>query len=83
MHSWVPQQFYYFAFSSDSLASSIISGMASIVDSLVAPLSLLNALIAAITLEKGAELRENYEALEEIWDQYEVYDKFEETSENV
>lgn len=59
------------------------SGMASIVDSLVAPLSLLNALIAAITLEKGAELRENYEALEQIWDQYEVYDKFEETSDNV
>ncbi len=58
------------------------SGMASIVDSLVAPLSLMNALIAAITLEKGEELRENYEALEKIWDQYEVYDKFEETSEN-
>ena len=56
--------------------------MASIVDSLVAPLSLLNSLIAAITLEKGAELRENYEALEEIWDQYEVEDKFEETSNN-
>ncbi len=58
------------------------SGIASIVDSLVAPLSLLNALIAAITLEKGDELRENYEALEEIWDEHGVYDKFEETANN-
>lgn len=54
------------------------SGMASIVDSLVAPLSLLNALIAAITLEKGEELRKDYETLEAIWDEYEVYDKIEE-----
>lgn len=55
------------------------SGMASIVDSLVAPLSLLNALIAAITLEKGESLKQDYEALEAIWDEYEVYDKIEET----
>ncbi len=54
------------------------SGMASIVDSLVAPLSLLNALIAAITLEKGESLKQDYEALEAIWDEYEVYDKIEE-----
>ncbi len=58
------------------------SGMASIVDSLVAPLSLLNALIAAITIEKGDELRENYAALEKIWDENGVYDKFEETVSN-
>ncbi len=58
------------------------SGIVSIVDSLVAPLSLLNALIAAITLEKGDELRENYKALEKIWDENEVYDKFEETVNN-
>ncbi len=55
------------------------SGMVSIVDSLVAPLSLLNALIAAITLEKGDELRRDYETLEAIWDEHEVYDKIGET----
>lgn len=58
------------------------SGMASIVDSLVAPLSLLNALIAAITLEKGEDLRRDYEALEAIWDEHEVYDKIGETHKN-
>lgn len=56
------------------------SGMASIVDSLVAPLSLLNSLIAAITLEKGEALKSDYEALEAIWDEYEVYDKIEENA---
>lgn len=55
------------------------SGMVSIVDSLVAPLSLLNTLIAAITLEKGDELRRDYETLEAIWDEHEVYDKIGET----
>ena len=55
------------------------SGMVSIVDSLIAPLSLLNALIAAITLEKGEDLRRDYETLEAIWDEHEVYDKIEET----
>lgn len=55
------------------------SGMVSIVDSLIAPLSLLNALIAAITLEKGEDLRRDYETLEAIWDEHEVYDKIGET----
>ena len=58
------------------------SGMASIVDSLVAPLSLLNALIAAITLKKGVKLREDYKELEKIWDENGVYDKFEESARN-
>ena len=51
------------------------SDMASFVDSLVAPLSIVNALIAAIGLKKHAELAKTFERLENIWDEYEVYDK--------
>lgn len=51
------------------------SDMASFVDSLVAPLSLINALIVAIGLQKQEELSETYARLESIWDEYNVYDK--------
>lgn len=51
------------------------SDMASFVDSLVAPLSIVNALIAAIGRKKHTELCETFERLENIWDEYEVYDK--------
>lgn len=51
------------------------SDMASFVDSLVAPLSLINALIVAIGIKKRAEVSHNFERLEYIWDKYDVYEK--------
>lgn len=53
------------------------SDMASFVDSLAAPLSLVNALIVAVSRKKGAELAETFSKLEKIWDEYEVYEKSE------
>ena len=55
------------------------SDMASVVDSLVAPLSLINALIVAVTMSRRKEISESFDKLEGIWDAYEVYDKIEET----
>lgn len=49
--------------------------MASIVDSLVAPLSVINALIVALCMKKPTELVDNLETLESIWDEYQVYEK--------
>ena len=51
------------------------SDMASIVDSLVAPLSLVNALLVATALRKKDELSERFQKLERIWDEYGVYEK--------
>ena len=51
------------------------SDMASFVDSLVAPMSLVNALIVAIGLEKKEEISKIYARLETIWDEYDVYQK--------
>lgn len=51
------------------------SDMASFVDSLVAPLSLINAFIVTIAIKKKAEVSQNLLRLEEIWDQYGVYEK--------
>ena len=53
------------------------SDMASFVDSLVGPLSLTNALIVAIGMEKKEEIAAIYERLEAIWDEYDVYQKVE------
>lgn len=47
--------------------------MVSFVDSLVAPLSLINALIAACAKEKKDNVYNDLRALEEIWDEYRVY----------
>ena len=49
------------------------SDMASIVDSLVAPLSVINALIVALCMKKQKEVVTTLESLEEIWDEYQVY----------
>lgn len=49
------------------------SDMVSIVDSLVAPLSLINALIVAICLRQPDEIRTNLETLEKTWNNYQVY----------
>ena len=51
------------------------SDMASFVDSLVAPLSLVNSLIVAIGMRKKDEVKSTFEQLERIWDEYEVYEK--------
>lgn len=51
------------------------SDMVSFVDSLVAPLSLINALIVAVSRKKKDDLGRTFESLEEIWEEYEVYEK--------
>lgn len=51
------------------------SDMATIVDSLVAPLSIINAIIVAISLKKKADITSELTELEKIWEQYEVYQK--------
>ena len=51
------------------------SDMASFVDSLVAPLSLVNALIVAISREKAVHLESSLNRLESIWEEYDVYGK--------
>ena len=50
------------------------SDMASIVDSLVAPLSVVNALIVALCMKKQDEVAGTLEMLEKIWDEYQVYE---------
>ena len=59
-------------YSSCNLIAS--SDMASIVDSLVAPLSVINALIVALCMKKQDSVAETLEALEDIWDEYQVYE---------
>ncbi len=51
------------------------SDMASFVDSLVAPMSIINAIIVALSRKKQDELKVRLRQLEEIWDEYDVYDK--------
>ncbi|MCR5387984.1 MAG: MurR/RpiR family transcriptional regulator [Lachnospiraceae bacterium] len=50
------------------------SDMASIVDSLVAPLSVINSLIVALCMKKQKEVSHTLEELENIWDEYQVYE---------
>ena len=49
------------------------SDMVSIVDSLVAPLSLINALVVALCMKCPEEVKTNLETLEYTWDNYQVY----------
>lgn len=61
-----------------SLADSLLlaeSDMASFVDSLVAPLSIINALIVAAAMKKKEDVSDTFKRLEEIWDEYDVYQK--------
>ena len=51
------------------------SDMVSFVDSLAAPMSLINAIVVAIAKKKQDELTVRLHRLEEIWDEYDVYDK--------
>lgn len=49
------------------------SDMVSIVDSLVAPLSVINALIVALCLKAPEQVKEHLSMLEEAWNNYQVY----------
>lgn len=51
------------------------SDMVSFLDSLVAPMSLINALIVAIGYERPEKLEDTYHRLENIWSEYDVYEK--------
>jgi len=51
------------------------SDMASFMDTLVAPVSIINAIIVEITRQKEKEITERFDTLEHIWDEYEVYTK--------
>ena len=51
------------------------SDMASFMDSLVAPLSIINSIIVEITRRKESEIRARFDNLEKLWDEYEVYAK--------
>lgn len=50
------------------------SDMASIVDSLVAPLSVINALIVSLCIKRQDEVIENLETLERVWNQYQTFE---------
>lgn len=49
------------------------SEMVSVVDSLVAPLSVINALISALYLKKKEDVLKNLEMLDQVWDDYQVH----------
>lgn len=51
------------------------SDMVSFADSLVAPMSLINALITAVGMRKQEYVANSFESLEKIWDKYEVFEK--------
>ncbi len=54
------------------------SDMVSFVDSLVGPLSVINALIVTTAIRKKQEVKKVLERIERIWDEYGVYEKVEE-----
>ena len=47
--------------------------MASIADSIVAPLSVINAIIVGVCQQKQEEVVSTFASLEEIWNEYQVY----------
>lgn len=51
------------------------SDMVSLVDTLVAPLSVVNALIVALTSGQEQILSKKFDALERVWEEYNVYEK--------
>lgn len=57
------------------------SDMATIVDSLVAPLSIINALLVAVSLKKMDSNAARLTELEQLWETYQVFQPFEEVSE--
>ena len=61
----------------DSAALLVRSDMISIVDSMAAPLSLLNALIVAVGRQKREDISNTYSELEEVWARYNIFEKSE------
>lgn len=51
------------------------SDMVSLVDSIVAPLSVVNALLVALASGREQELAKTFDALEQVWEEYSVYEK--------
>ena len=51
------------------------SDMVSLVDSLVAPLSVVNALLVALASAREREMEKSFEILERVWEEYNVYEK--------
>ena len=51
------------------------SDMVSLVDTLVAPLSVVNALIVALASGREQELSKTFDTLERVWEEYNVYEK--------
>ncbi len=51
------------------------SDMVSLVDSLVAPLSVVNALIVALAARREQAISETFDTLERVWEEYNVYEK--------
>ena len=51
------------------------SDMVSLVDSLAAPLSVVNALLVALASAREQYIQKNFEALERVWDEHNVYEK--------
>lgn len=65
-----------------SLADNVLiakSEMTSFMDSLVAPLSIINALMLSVARQRSDEVKQAFVDLEKVWDQYEVYEKLEES----
>lgn len=58
------------------------SDMVSFADSLVAPMSVINALIVAVGIKKSDYVVKNYERLNAVYDEFEVYDKHIDNNEN-
>ena len=53
------------------------SEMVSCVDSLVAPLSLVNAIVIAVAARSRDQLAETFKDLENVWSEYKVFEKIE------
>jgi len=51
------------------------SDMVSFADSLVAPLSLVNALLVALSVGREEALEKNFDTLERVWEEYHIYEK--------
>ena len=49
------------------------SDMSAIVDSLVAPLSVINALLMAVCMKRQKTVFQNLELLEQVWEEYQFY----------
>ena len=60
---------------SSDLVLQCKSDMISLVDSLTAPLSIVNALIVAIAARREKELEKKFAELERMWEKYNVYEK--------